>query len=68
MAEPVRIPKDPEARARLAQMAGLTDEERLALDQWCAQQQAEYEARLRHATEHLGDTPMAAETETERAT
>jgi hypothetical protein len=59
MTAAVRIPKDPEARARLAQMAGLTDEERLALDQWCDQQQTEYEARLRRAIEEVGDTPMA---------
>lgn len=41
----VRIPKDPEARARLAEFAGLTAEERLALDLWCAEQQRENDAR-----------------------
>ena len=38
---------------------GLTDEERLAIDQWCDQQQTEYEARLRRGMERLGDAPMA---------
>lgn len=58
MTAPVRIPKDPEARARLANMAGLTDEEQQALNQWCASEQAKYEARLRRALECVGDTPM----------
>lgn len=61
MDEPVRIPipKDPEARARLAQMAGLTEEERLALDQWCAEQARENDARRRRGLEAMGDEPMA---------
>lgn len=37
----VLIPRDPEKRAALAQMAGLTDEERAALDQWCFDQEQE---------------------------
>ena len=57
----VRIPKDPEARARLAQMAGLTDEERLAIDQWCEMQQREYESRLRSGLEREGDRPMGGD-------
>jgi hypothetical protein len=35
MTEPIPIPRDPKKRAALAKMAGLTDEERAALDQWC---------------------------------
>jgi hypothetical protein len=56
----VRIPKDPDVRARLAQFAGLTPEERLALDLWCAEQQRESDARARRGAERSGDSPMAA--------
>jgi hypothetical protein len=35
----VRITKDAQARARLAEFAGLTPEERAALDQWCFDQE-----------------------------
>lgn len=38
---PVLIPRDPEKRAALANFAGLTDEERAALDQWCYDQEME---------------------------
>ena len=55
----VPIPKDPAARARLARMAGLDPDERLAIEQWCRQQQADYETRLRHAIERVGDESMA---------
>jgi hypothetical protein len=61
VADSVLIPKDPEKRAALAQMAGLTDEERLALDKWCAAEQRQYESRRRAAMERLADTPMAEE-------
>lgn len=59
MTRDARIPKDAEKRAALAQMAGLTDEERLALDQWCDQQAQEDAAATRRGLERLGDTPMA---------
>jgi hypothetical protein len=59
--ESVRIPKDPVARAKLAQMAGLTDEERLAIDQWCAEQAREDDARRRRGLEKHGNDVMAAE-------
>lgn len=36
MGDRLLIPRDPEKRAALAKMAGLTDEERAALDQWCS--------------------------------
>lgn len=54
----VRIPKDPEARARLARMAGLTDEERAALDEWCAIQAREDDAKRRRGLEQHGQDPM----------
>lgn len=39
MSASVRIPRDPAKRAALAKLAGLTDEERAALDQWCFDQE-----------------------------
>jgi hypothetical protein len=57
---PVRIPKDWKERADLANFAGLSDDERAALDAWCALEQREYEARLRRAMERDGDLPMAS--------
>jgi hypothetical protein len=54
------IPKDPETRRRLANFAGLTAEERLALDQWCAEQARENDARRRRGLEAHADEPMAA--------
>lgn len=47
----IPIPKDPVARGRLADMAGLTDEERLAIDKWCDLQATENEARARRGLE-----------------
>lgn len=47
--KPVPIPKDLVKRAELAEMAGLTEEERLAIDVWCYQQEVEYRNRLRQA-------------------
>lgn len=38
---PVLIPRDPKKRAELADLAGLTDEERAAIDQWCYDQERE---------------------------
>lgn len=35
----VRIPADPKKRAELMDFAGLTDEERAAIDQWCYDEQ-----------------------------
>jgi hypothetical protein len=35
----VLIPRDPAKRAALAKFAGLTDEERAAIDQWCYDQE-----------------------------
>ncbi len=55
---PVIIPKDPEARARLAKMAGLSDEERAAIDEWCHLQAIENEARQRRGLEAHGDDVM----------
>lgn len=43
----LRIPKDPEKRAALARMAGLTEEEKLAIDKWCDLQAREDERRAR---------------------
>lgn len=43
---PVRIPKDPVLRRLLADMAGLTEQERQAIDQWCFLQEERYRARL----------------------
>jgi hypothetical protein len=37
----IRIPKDPVKRAALAKFAGLTDDERHALDHWCFLQEME---------------------------
>lgn len=37
--EAARIPSDPDARARLYRFAGLTDEERHAMDVWCFTEQ-----------------------------
>lgn len=54
----VLIPKHLEARARLAQMAGLTDEERLAIDKWCAMKADEDAAKRRRGLEREGDRPM----------
>lgn len=56
--EPVRIPRDKAKRDRLAQMAGLTAEERLALDRWCNEQATEDERRRRRGLERLGDDPV----------
>lgn len=55
---PIRIPKDPEKRAALARMAGLTEEEALAIDQWCASQAREDERRRRRGWEQHADKPM----------
>lgn len=55
---PLRIPKDPTERAKLYSFAGLSSEERHALDVWCATQQREYENRVRRALERLADEPM----------
>lgn len=55
---PLRIPKDPTKRADLYSFAGLTSEERHAMDVWCFTQQREYEARVRRALERLADEPM----------
>lgn len=57
--KPVLIPKDKAARAHLAQMAGLTEDERLALDQWCDEQATQDERRSRVGLERIGDAPMA---------
>lgn len=43
----VGIPKDPVKRARLARMAGLTEEEEAVLNEWCAERQRLDEARAR---------------------
>lgn len=56
--EPVHIPKDPVKRHRLARMAGLTEEEERALDEWCAQQAREQEAATRCGLEREGERPM----------
>ena len=58
MAEPVRIPSDPDERAALAQMAGLTDDERRALDQWCHLMAAERAAQHRRALEKSSEWTM----------
>lgn len=52
---PVRIPKDKAARDRLANMAGLTDEERAALDAWCYEQAEEDRRRQRRGLEEHGN-------------
>jgi hypothetical protein len=57
---PVRIPADPVARANLAQMAGLSDDERHALDQWVALQADEDRRRARRGAEANADTPMGS--------
>ena len=54
----VVIPSDPDERERLANFAGLTDEERHALDQWCYQQAEENRRRTRRGLEQHGDRSM----------
>jgi len=56
----VRIPRDVIKRRELYEAAGLTDEERRAIDEWCAAEQRAYETRLRRALEDHADDPMAA--------
>jgi hypothetical protein len=51
----VPIPKDQAARERLANMAGLTDEERKALDAWCYEQAEEDRRRQRRGLEKHGN-------------
>jgi hypothetical protein len=51
----VPIPKDQAARERLANMAGLTDEERKALDAWCYEQAEEDRRRQRRGLEEHGN-------------
>lgn len=58
MSDP-RIPKDPAARAALAEMAGLTKAERAALDQWCHLMAIERTAQQRRALEQSSEWPMA---------
>lgn len=41
----VRLPRDPVARRRLMDLAGLTEAERHAIDQWCYDQEVEYRKR-----------------------
>lgn len=54
LVKPVPIPKDLTKRAELAELAGLTEEEWLAIDRWCYQQEIEYRERLaRAANRHL---------------
>jgi hypothetical protein len=57
--EPVLIPKDPEARKRLARMAGLTEDEEAALNQWCYDQQRERDAATRRGLEQHGNDVMS---------
>lgn len=57
----VLIPKDPEQRARLAQMAGLSDEERRAINEWCHLQAVENETHTRRGLEAHGDNVMAGD-------
>ncbi len=52
------IPRDPEARRRLARMAGLTEDEELALNLWCAEQQREADAAARRGLEAHSDEAM----------
>lgn len=54
----VRIPADPTRRKELAEMAGLTDEERHALDLWCAEQAREDATRRRRGMEQHGEDAM----------
>ena len=54
MNAPIWIPRDPERRRQLAEMAGLTDEERLALDKWCDLQATEDDASRRRGWEREG--------------
>lgn len=54
-AEAVRIPRDPEGRAALARMAGLTEGEEAALNAWCAEQAREDDARRRRGLERSGN-------------
>lgn len=63
MSEPwtVGIPKDPAKRAALAEMAGLTDAERLAIDQWCDLMAREDEAKRRRGLESVGDALLATD-------
>jgi hypothetical protein len=53
----VRIPRDPKKRAALAKFAGLTDEERAAIDWWCCiEEQKRQRGVLMYETE-AGDSP-----------
>lgn len=54
----VRIPKDPAKRAALAEMAGLTADERRALDQWCHLMAIERAAQRRRALEQSSEWAM----------
>ena len=54
----VPIPRDPEARRRLAEFAGLTEEERQAIDQFCFdEEQKRRRGVLLHETEPRTEGP-----------
>jgi hypothetical protein len=55
----VLIPKDPERRRQLMEMAGLTEEERQAIEWWCAEQARENDRRRRRGLEVHGEDPMS---------
>lgn len=51
-------PSDPDERAALAEMAGLTADERRALDQWCHLMAIERAAQRRRALEQSSEWAM----------
>lgn len=55
----VRIPKDLAKRKELMEFAGLTAEERHAIDLWCAEQARENDRRQRRGWEQHANEPMA---------
>jgi len=59
----VRIPAAPDERAALAKFAGLSDEERAALDQWCHDQEAERRRGVMTTAEAEGARPDREGTE-----